>query len=118
MYLLFYIGFNLIFFGMNKSNIVYSTENYNNNLNTTDSIKKINPNEQHLRLHLDRKGGGKILTVIKGLIESKERDYNSFKRIEKKKKMEWGGAVKNNEILIQGNKKERYYPKRINKKRL
>ena len=57
-----------------------------------------------MRLHLDRKGGGKILTVIKGLIESKERIIILSKEL--KKKMWSGGAVKNNEILIQGNKRD------------
>ena len=57
-----------------------------------------------MRLHLDRKGGGKILTVIKGLIEPKERIIILSKEL--KKKCGVGGAVKNNEILIQGNKRD------------
>ena len=59
---------------------------------------------QNLRLHLDRKKGGKIATVIKGFIQTDNELKNLAKRI--KKQCATGGSIKNNEIIIQGNKRD------------
>lgn len=90
---------------MNKTNIVYSTDTSIKKIDDdTGLYKNIDPNQQHLRLHLDRRGGGKVVTVIKGLSESKKNITTLSKEL--KKKCGVGGAIKNNEILIQGNKRE------------
>lgn len=90
---------------MNKTNIVYSTDTSLNSVDETEQGKrKVYPNQQHLRLHLDRKGGGKIVTIVKGLSESKESIENLARDL--KRKCGVGGAVKNNEILIQGSKRD------------
>ncbi len=61
--------------------------------------------EQNVRIHLDRKGGGKIVSLIKGI----ECDSQDMKQIAKelKSKCGVGGAVKGGNILIQGNHREK-----------
>ena len=88
----------------NNRNIVYSTDTFENELSSKVEEVDVKPSEQNIRLHLGRKGGGKILTRIKGFSES----LSSLNIIckELKKICGSGGTVKDNEILIQGNKRE------------
>jgi translation initiation factor 1 len=65
--------------------------------------KKV-PNNQDLRIHLDRRKAGKIVTIIKGFNGSRKQLEEYATLI--KKKCGVGGSVKNNEILIQGNVRE------------
>ena len=60
---------------------------------------------QNLRVHLDRRKAGKIVTIVKGFIGS-QSDLSSLGK-SLKKKCGVGGTVKNNEILIQGNVREK-----------
>jgi len=85
-----------------KKNIVYSTD-LSFEIESSNNNKKV-PNNQDLRIHLDRRKAGKIVTIIKGF-------NGSGKQLEEyatliKKKCGVGGSVKNNEILIQGNVRE------------
>ena len=49
-----------------KSNVVYSTDpNFENNYNDMDDPGTIETYNQNIRIWLDRRGGGKMLTVIK-----------------------------------------------------
>ena len=59
---------------------------------------------QQIRLHLDRKGGGKVVTVVRGMEAS-----SSLRLIarELKKGCGVGGTVKNGDILIQGSHREK-----------
>ncbi|HEY0091588.1 MAG TPA: translation initiation factor [Flavobacterium sp.] len=58
--------------------------------------------KQKLEAHLDRKNrGGKVATIIKGF-EGSEDDLKSLGKV-LKTKCGVGGAVKDNEIIIQGN---------------
>ena len=59
---------------------------------------------QNIQLHLDRKKGGKIATVIKGFVQTDDKLKNLAKRL--KRKCATGGSIKNNEIIIQGNKRD------------
>ena len=83
--------------------IVYSTdpdftpENDHDTVETTD--------RQNLRVHLDRRKAGKIVTIVKGFIGS-QSDLSSLGK-SLKKKCGVGGTVKNNEILIQWNVREK-----------
>ena len=86
---------------MNQENIVYSTDpnfSLSSDIVESESILKDN---QNLRVHLDRRKGGKIVTIIRGYqgpISELKTLANSLK-----KKLSVGGSVKNDEILLQGN---------------
>lgn len=59
------------------------------------------PETQHLEAHLEKKGrGGKTAVIIKGFIGSEEDLKTLAKEI--KSHCATGGAVKNGEIIIQG----------------
>ena len=62
--------------------------------------------KQHLEAHFSTKGrGGKMVTVIKGF----EGDDTQLKALAKKIKQHCsvGGSVKDNEIIIQGNMRDK-----------
>ena len=90
---------------MNQENIVYSTDpNFSlpSDIVEPESILNVN---QNLRVHLDRRKGGKIVTIIRGYqgsISELKTLANSMK-----KKLSVGGSVKNDEILLQGNLREK-----------
>lgn len=69
----------------------------------TDTLPKA---EQKLHVAIERKGrGGKTVTVVKGF-EGREDDLKALGRL-LKTKCGVGGAVKDGEILIQGEWRER-----------
>ena len=86
-----------------KKNIVYSTD-LSFEIESSNNNKKKVPNNQDLRIHLDRRKAGKIVTIIKGFNGSRKQLEEYATLI--KKKCGVGGSVKNNEILIQGNVRE------------
>lgn len=62
----------------------------------------LDPNKQRLEAHLDKKNrGGKVATIIKGF-EGSEDDLKALGKM-LKTKCGVGGAVKDGEIIIQGN---------------
>jgi len=81
---------------------VFSTDNdFDVDANNSDQIETPAPKDQHLEAHFSNKGrGGKIVTVIKGF-EGKDEDLNSLGKT-LKKKCGVGGSVKDGEIIIQG----------------
>ena len=89
---------------MSNSRIVYSTDNGSHKDDEAKQVNHPEPSEQKVRLHLDRKGGGKIVTVIRGMIHEDEVLVNLTKEL--KKRCGSGGSFKENKILIQGNKRE------------
>ena len=88
---------------MSNSKLVYSTDTTLSNLEESVTTKSVRASQQKVRLHLDRKGGGKIVTVVKGMKEPKEKIMEIKKQL--KKKCGTGGSFKNGEILIQGNQR-------------
>ena len=90
---------------MDQENIVYSTNpNFSISSDIAESESIFNDN-QNLRVHLDRRKGGKIVTIIRGYqgpISELKTLANSLK-----KKLSVGGSVKNDEILLQGNSREK-----------
>jgi len=67
---------------------------------------QIHPKEQFLEAHFSKKGrGGKVVTVIKGF----EGNIQELKKLGKeiKNKIGVGGSVKDGEIIIQGNNREK-----------
>ena len=81
---------------------VFSTnENFEFDTNS-DTAETLAPNKQRLEAHLDKKNrGGKIATVIKGF-QGNEEDLKTLGKM-LKTKCGVGGAVKDNEIIVQGN---------------
>lgn len=66
------------------------------------ALDQIPANKQRLEAHLDKKNrGGKVATVIKGF-EGSDDELKTLGKI-LKTKCGVGGAVKDNEIIIQGN---------------
>ena len=90
---------------MNQENIVYSTDpNFSLSSDIVEPESILN-NNQNLRVYLDRRKGGKIVTIVRGYrgpISELKTLANSLK-----KKLSVGGSVKNDEILLQGNLREK-----------
>ena len=83
------------------SGLVYSTnQNYDYSYDDEQEEETLPPNEQDLRIVLDRKKAGKVVTTIIDFIGSKE-DLKTLGK-ELKTYCGVGGTVKNGEILIQG----------------
>jgi len=90
---------------MANSKLIFSTDNSVSLTDDTVQSLAIDPSQQRVRLHLDRKGGGKIVSIVRGLQES--NDVLTVIAKDLKKGCGVGGSVKNGEILIQGNHREK-----------
>ena len=67
-----------------------------------DDVEGLLPSEQHLEAHFSKKGrGGKIVTIIKGF-KGTDQELKALGK-EIKNKMGVGGSIKDGEIIIQGN---------------
>jgi translation initiation factor 1 len=89
-----------------RQNIVYSTdENFFQDKDESKEIINLAVNEQNLKIILKRLPGSRILTIIDGL----KGDALSFNSLSKdlKNACGVGGSVKNMQILIQGNHREK-----------
>ena len=89
---------------MPNHKLVYSTDDSLLSENQDRPNTNLINLDQNIRLHLERKKGGKITTVIKGFVQMDDGLKNLAKRI--KRKCGTGGSIKNNEIIIQGNKRD------------
>jgi len=85
---------------MSESQIVFSTDPDFNKQNKTPN-KSASHHNQDLRVHLDRRGGGKIVTIIKGYKGTSKQLLKLCSSL--KKKFSIGGTVKDGTILLQGN---------------
>lgn len=90
-----------------RLNIVYSTNpDFNYESQEKCEPDTLEPKQQKLRVSIEKKGrGGKTVTVINGFI-GKEDDLKELGRL-LKTKCGVGGSVKDGEILIQGEFKQR-----------
>ena len=89
----------------NKKNIqgvVYSTNpDFKYNVNVAEEAETKPPQQQELRVFIEKKHrGGKTATVIKGFV-GKQNDLEDLGRL-LKVKCGVGGTVKDNEVIIQG----------------
>lgn len=83
------------------NSIVFSTDpDYRPESSNVESSTSFPPEKQELRLHLDRRGGGKVVTIVRGF-QGPVEDLEFLARA-LKKQLGTGGSVKNGEILIQG----------------
>ena len=90
-----------------RLNIVYSTNpDFNYDKGEEAEAETLEPKQQKLRVSIEKKGrGGKTVAVISGFIGSEE-DLKELGR-KLKTKCGVGGSVKDGEMLIQGEFKQR-----------
>lgn len=91
----------------NKINIVYSTNSdFNYDYEEDEELETLPPNEQDLRVQLDTKQRkGKGVTLITGFIGNSE-DLKELGKV-LKSKCGVGGSAKDNEIIIQGDHRDK-----------
>ncbi|MFN4082688.1 MAG: translation initiation factor [Bacteroidia bacterium] len=85
--------------------MVYSTDFDLSNFEENNEQTELAPSQHKLKIYLDRKGGGKVVSRVSGFMLSE----NSLKELEKdlKKLCGGGGSAKDNEILIQGDHRDK-----------
>ena len=87
--------------------VVYSTNpDYEYSDDSQEEADTLPKNQQKLRLNMERAGrGGKTVTLMKGFVGSDE-DINALCKL-LKQKCGVGGSVKDGEIIIQGDHRQR-----------
>jgi translation initiation factor 1 len=90
----------------NTGGIVYSTAADFNFMNEKESVESLAPGEQLLKIALDKKHrGGKVVSIITGF--SMKDDEIELLAKELKNFCGAGGSAKDNEIIIQGDHREK-----------
>ena len=91
----------------NRVGVVYSTNpDYEYSDDSQEEADTLPKNLQKLRLNMERAGrGGKTVTLVKGFVGSNE-DINLLCKL-LKQKCGVGGSVKDGEIIIQGDHRQR-----------
>lgn len=90
----------------NRSGIVYSTDpGFEYQDNEQENADTLPPAQQDLRVWLDRRGGGKIATVVKGFI-GQPSDLEALAK-QLKGLCGSGGAAKDGEALVQGDHRDK-----------
>ncbi len=90
----------------NRDGLIYSTNKDLNVGNHDEEIETLAPEQQQLKVWLESKNrGGKTVTVIKSFIGSEDAMNDLCKIL--KNKCGTGGSVKDGEILVQGDHREK-----------
>lgn len=89
--------------------VVYSTDtSYNYDFEEESSLETLAPNQQKLKVMLDKKSRkGKIVTLVEGFVGADEDLQELAKTL--KQKCGVGGSGKDGEILIQGDFKQKIF---------
>ncbi|MEO8759271.1 MAG: translation initiation factor [Bacteroidia bacterium] len=89
-----------------EGGLMYST-NSNMQFNNADDEEQeaLSAGEQNLRIHLDRLGGGKLLTRVSGFVGTDEEIEKLGKEL--KQKCGVGGNVKDGNVLVQGDHRDK-----------
>ncbi len=93
----------------NKIGVVYSTNpDYEYDFEEKENVDTLEPGQQKLRIFIDRKmRKGKEVTIVESFVGSEEDLKDLGKTL--KSKCGVGGSVKDGEIIIQGNQKDKVY---------
>jgi len=89
-----------------EGGLMYST-NSNLQFNNADDEEHepLAAGEQNLRIHLDRLGGGKLLTRVSGFVGTDDEIEKLGKEL--KQKCGVGGNVKDGNVLVQGDHRDK-----------
>ena len=89
-----------------RKNIVYSTdEDFSFEKDESENIEKISNDKQNLKCLLKRLPGNRILTIVTGIKGDNHLLTNISREL--KRACGVGGSVKDNQILMQGNHREK-----------